>query len=195
MLAMRCWLLAIFTILSATAAVEAWAQQAPAGADPASTRLAAVDRTFLDAALESGRAEVAAGELAVENAASEAVRRLGEELVRDHRQGNERLMALARTDPSLRLPPAPRDRIERLARLQGDAFDRAYLLQLRESHERAIELYADAAASAEDVRVGELARQMLPTLRRHAADIEKVLAVRERGRGAEAPSTGPHRER
>lgn len=197
MFAARCLLLAVFTalpILQAGSSDASPLRQEPVPADPASARLAAADRTFLRAALERGQTEVAAGKLATEKAASEAVRHLGEEMVRDHRQSNERMMALVRTDPSFQLPRPRRGRLDRLERLQGDAFDRAYLQQMRESHARAIALYGEAEASVQDPKVREFTRQTLPTLRRHAADTEELLAARERGRGTGVPPADP-RER
>ncbi|WP_149193220.1 DUF4142 domain-containing protein [Luteimonas suaedae] len=197
MLAARCLFLMIFTTaLAAVPASDArpHLQDEPAASDPASASLAASDRRFLRAALERGQTEVAAGKLATEQAASEAVRRLGEEMVRDHRQSNERLMALIRTDPSFRLPRPQRDRLDGLTQLQGDAFDQAYLRQMQESHARAIALYTEAAASVQDAKVREFAKQTLPTLRRHAAETETLLAVQARGRGTEAQAD-PRRER
>ncbi|WP_407351302.1 DUF4142 domain-containing protein [Luteimonas sp. R10] len=194
----RCLLLAAFTIaLSAMPVSDARPrpQDEPAAGDPASARLAAGDRAFLRAALERGQTEVAAGKLATERAASDAVKRLGEEMVRDHRHGNERLMALIRTDPSFRLPRPHRDRLDGLTQLQGDAFDQAYLRQMHQGHARAIALYAEAMASVQDPKVREFARQTLPTLRRHAADTEALLAARGRGRGTEGAQAGPRRER
>lgn len=116
-------------------------------------------------------AEIMAGKLGMEKGRTEAVRRYGEHLWRDHRAHDELVISTAR-DAGIELyQPRPteleRQALARLERLSGAEFDRAFTEEMRIGHERAVLVLerAQAALSNDDVR--KLVGQTIPTLRSH----------------------------
>lgn len=141
-------------------------------------------QTFVTKALESGRKEVAAARAAQQRASDERVRELARTIERDHTQLNARLEALttagagaaagssdrpADFHPGMRQAEDHRaDKGDRLETLQGAAFDREYLAMQVKMHDKSIAMYQAASNDASRPDVQALAREALPTLRRHA---------------------------
>src|SRR5919109_3613950 len=88
---------------------------------------ASPDQAFIKKAAVGGLAEVQLGKLAVEHAASPDVKQFGQRVVGDHENANRELMALVE-QKGIAVPTAldqkHRKEADRLAKLQGAAFDR-----------------------------------------------------------------------
>jgi putative membrane protein len=152
------------------------ANQGPEARSDGSDSRQMTAQTFLTKAAMSGMAEVELGELAVSKGASSAVREYGRQMIADHGKANGEIAALA-ADKSVNLPTALdaehagiRDR---LAGLNGTAFDRSYATVMVDSHGKAVALFEDAA-DLQDPAVAEFAKQQLPTLRLHGTHAERL---------------------
>ena len=78
---------------------------------PASVRLGDIDRTFIEHAAASGRTEVEHGRIAVDRAASEAVKQYASHLVDAHTAANNELAGIAvKHNITVDAPPVPDDR-------------------------------------------------------------------------------------
>jgi putative membrane protein len=95
------------------------------------------DNEFARHAASGGLAEVSLGKLAESHAQSADVKSFGQRMVQDHSKANDQLMAAA-AQAKIKLPanPMPKDQaaINRLSKLQGAAFDRAYAQQMVMDH-------------------------------------------------------------
>jgi putative membrane protein len=163
-------------------AVGASAQQAPAPGTrsaPGQAKLASADRDFVLTAAKGGMAEVALGELAGMNAKNDAVKRFGQRMVADHGKANQALADLAQ-DKGVELPKdvdrAHKGVQDRLAKLQGDAFDRAYVEEMVKDHRKDVKEFERASTSAKDPAVKAWAGKTLPTLREHLREVENLSA-------------------
>jgi putative membrane protein len=163
-------------------AAGASAQQAPAPGTrsaPGPAKLASADRDFVLTAAKGGMAEVALGELAGTNAKNDAVKKFGQRMVADHGKANEELADLAK-DRGVELPKdvdrAHKSVQGRLAKLQGDAFDRAYVEEMVKDHRKDVKEFERAASSAKDPAVKAWAGKTLPTLREHLREVENISA-------------------
>jgi putative membrane protein len=91
---------------------------------------AMTDQTFVQKAVVGGLAEVQLGKMAAEHAASPEVKQFGQRMVEDHGKANWELMALVERKgifvPTT-LDQKHQQEADRLATLQGKAFDRAYI--------------------------------------------------------------------
>lgn len=129
---------------------------------------------FLTHAASSGLFEVEAGRLAVDKAGRDQVRTFGQQMVTDHTQSNQDLMALARQN-GMAVPAMMRtdhqQQIQTLSRASGTEFDRLYMVGQVSAHEEAVTLFSSAANStAPDMApFRSFAAQTLPILQNHLA--------------------------
>jgi putative membrane protein len=154
------------------AAVGASAAQA-AAADRPSTN-------FMHQAARASRAEVELSRLALERSNDPEVRRFADQMVNEHTRSNASLVELARRERvtlPLNMDAAHRAALNRLRRLSGQSFDRAYTSQMARDHEQVVVLFRTQARSRNrDRDVREWADRMLPTLEHHnrmARDLER----------------------
>ena len=101
----------------------------PNNARPARS-LSAHDRSFAKAAADAGNAEVTMGQLAKNRGRSPDVRAFAARMVDDHQQAGQQLHGLAaRKGIALASQLSTKDRseLDKLSRLQGDAFDAEYV--------------------------------------------------------------------
>lgn len=72
------------------------------------------------------------------------------------------------------LPAAEVLHVHRLHELSGATFDRAYLREMREDHAKAIQLF-EQAQNLKDEEVQRFAKETLPTLQRHAQELQALM--------------------
>jgi putative membrane protein len=121
-------------------------------------------------AAQGGLGEVTLGKLAQTHGGGSGAKGFGQRMVRDHTQANARLKRVAgREGVRLSSAPGPEEQAARarLARLSGPAFDRAYLADMVEDHEKDVAEFQKEAATGKDPAARAFAAQTLPTLRMH----------------------------
>lgn len=125
-------------------------------------------RSFVTDAIQGDMAEIQIGKLAQTKGATPGVRD-GETLASDHTNAERQAMTVANsmglTPPSQPKPEAQRT-YERLSKLSGRTFDRAFLRAMVEDHQKDIREF-QAQAKAGSAPASTLARQQLPTLEAH----------------------------
>jgi putative membrane protein len=131
---------------------------------------AITDQTFVQKAVVGGLAEVQLGKMAVEHTASPDVKQFGQKMVQDHGQAYQELMALVEKK-GIAVPTAldskHQKEADRLAKLQGAAFDRAYIQHMMIDHEEDVKLFRAEAKKGKDPDLRRFAAQTLPTLETH----------------------------
>jgi putative membrane protein len=135
------------------------------------------DRTFLRRAHQSNLAEIQAGRLAQQKAASASVRDMGARLVSDHTRLDAQLRPVA-DQLGVDLPDQPNAMQRRvaaeLAAKRGAAFDRAWLAAMIAGHRRAL---ADGRAELQagsSEQVQSLARSAAPVIRGHLTMLQQI---------------------
>jgi putative membrane protein len=148
---------------------------APAPAPPA------VDaQTFVAMATMSNTFEIRSSELALKRSGDHDVRRIAEHLIADHTAAQQNLAAVA-GPLGLEVPPPSlnaeqRAVVEKLSRLRGDAFDRAYLEAQVTAHEQAIALFIGTGQNeANPEAIRDLTVATLPILGRHLGEVTTAL--------------------
>ena len=125
---------------------------------------------LLRGAVSNSATQIAAGGLAQARASSPEVRRLGEQMVRDHQAALEEAVGLASSRQiDVVQAPSTADQtqlITQLSALTGPDFDQAYIQSLVDVHRADIAQIAAARASLSDDVAGFSDRQ-LPTLEDH----------------------------
>jgi putative membrane protein len=158
--------------------VGALAQNMPSpSSNTNTTKLGWGDRHFLNNAAKSGMEEVAISRVAAERATNPDVKALAQKIVSDHESTNNELMQLASTE-GVDLPDSMEKHDMKLTEKwqkkdSGTDFDKAYLKQMVDDHEDAIDAFQKAAKS-DNAQIAALAGKTLPTLQQHRTRAEAL---------------------
>ena len=135
------------------------------------------DSTFLKKAAQGGLAEVELGQLATQKASSEEVKKFGQRMVDDHTKANEQLNQVA-AEKKMDLPQTldAKDKATkaRLETLSGEQFDKAYMRDMVNDHQKDVAEFEHESKMAKDPAIKSFAEQTLPTLREHLKEAEKI---------------------
>lgn len=147
------------------------------GNNQTSGGMAANDKKFMRETAEGGLAEVELGKLATEKASSPEVKKFGQRMVDDHSKANEELKQVA-SSKGVDLPDklTGKDKLlkERLSKLSGPQFDRAYMENMVKDHKKDVADFNRESASAKDSEVKQFASKTLPTLKDHLKAAEAI---------------------
>ena len=128
------------------------------------------DVKFAKEAAAGGMAEVQMGQMAVQNASNEQVKKFGQRMVDDHSKAGDQLKGIAAKDNI----PLPADlnakdkaTMQRLQSLKGAEFDRAYMQDMVKDHQHDVADFQKEAANGTNPDLKGFASQTLPTLQEH----------------------------
>ena len=135
------------------------------------------DDQFIRHVTRANRAEVELGQLAQQKSSSQDVKMLGQHLAADHEKSNQQLAQIAQKEGVQ--PPsgigrennALRDRLEKL---NGQAFDRAFVQAQVEDHQKDIQYLQQAENRVQDPSLKSYIRQTLPVLQQHLQMAEQT---------------------
>jgi putative membrane protein len=141
------------------------------------------DARFVMQAAEGGMMEVAKGKLATQKGAHEGVKQFGQKMIDDHSKVNDELKSIAGakniTLPG-ETPQSPMHAtLAKLEKLEGAAFDRAYVEDRIRDHEKTIAIFEREAKTGKDAELKAFAEKTLPTLKEHltmAQDLKTKVA-------------------
>ena len=157
------------------------------------------DQQFISLAAVGGLAEVELGRLATQRAGRGSVQQFGERMVIDHGAMNAQLAQLAERK-GMRVPltlDAEHQQVrDRLARLSGHDFDRAYMQEMLSAHTKDIAHFDHQAQRGTDPDVKAFAAGALPVLRDHLemarnVNTQVVLGPVEPAQPAASPMARP----
>jgi putative membrane protein len=141
------------------------------------------DQKFVKEAAQGGLAEVELGKLAQDKGSSEQVKSFGKRMVDDHGKANDELQTLAK-NKNITLPNDldAKDKAlkDRLSKLSGAQFDRAYMSAMLRDHRKDISEFRTESNSGHDPDVKAFAAKTLPTLEDHlklAQQTEKAVGT------------------
>ncbi len=173
----------------------AGAATAAAGSMNGST-LASADRKFIHNAALGGMAEVELGKLAQQKAASDEVKQFGSRMVQDHSKANDELKQIADAKGAqvpTNLDSKNQKTMQKLQKLDGAAFDRAYMKDMVADHKKDIAEFQKASKSAKDSDLKAFAAKTLPVLKEHlqmAEAAEKTVRSSKAGSGNSGNTAG-----
>jgi len=155
------------------------------------------DHMFVMEAAQGGMAEVALGKLASEKASNDRVKQFGQRMVTDHSKANDELKSLAQTK-SIMIPAdldaKHKATEERLSKMSGAAFDRAYIQEMVADHKKDVADFKKEAQGGKDSEVKAWAAKTLPTLEDHYKMVQDISSSLRSGSvgtsGTSMPGTG-----
>ena len=133
-------------------------------------RMTTSDNTFATKAAQGGMAEVQLGNLAKDHASSPDVKQFGQKMVDDHTKANDELKSIAaRKNITLPTSVDAKDQAtyDRLSKLNGAAFDKAYMRDMVSDHRTDVNEFRKEANSGSDADLKAFASKTLPTLEEH----------------------------
>lgn len=137
------------------------------------------DSAFVTKAAQGGLAEVELGNLAKQKASSDAVKQFADRMISDHGKANDELKSLA-GGKNITVPSAvgAKDKavMDRLSKLSGPAFDRAYMRDMVADHKKDVAEFQKEANNGRDADVKSWAAKTLPTLQEHLKIAEDTAA-------------------
>ncbi len=153
-------------------------QQPGQNSDAMTTRVD--DKKFVKDAALGGMTEVELGKLAAQKGSSDAVKQFGQKLVDDHSKANDELKQIASTE-NIQVPDTldskHQSRIDKLSKLSGPSFDKAYIKDQVKDHEKDMQEFQSEAQGGSDPNVKQFASKTLPVLQQHlsmAKDLSKT---------------------
>jgi putative membrane protein len=169
---------------------QAQADKAHAGKDKA---MVSGDRKFVMDALKGGMAEVELGKLASEKASHDQVKQFGKRMTDDHGKAGEELKKIAEEKgitPPGELDAKHKKLHDRLSKLSGHDFDRAYVSEMVKDHRKDVKEFKREADKAKDPDVKAYAAKTLPTLQEHLKQIEDIdKQLKTTAKGSASPRT------
>lgn len=137
------------------------------------------DQLFVRQLAQGSMAEIALGKLADRKAGTDQIKSLARTLVDDHSKTNSKLSDLAKK-LKIELPKeANRDQQavnDRLSKLSGSDFDRAYVDSQIQDHQKAALLLQWEIGSGQDAGAKALARDTLPIILGHLQLVQQTNA-------------------
>jgi putative membrane protein len=171
---------------AALAASLSFAQQTSAQKDRSTAQtagesnramVAANDKKFATEAAIGGMAEVKLGQLAAEKATDPDVKQFGERMVQDHSKAGDELKSVAaaqKIDLPASLDARHQATVDRLSKLSGADFDRAYVKEMVKDHDTDVKSFQRQAQNGQDSSLRDFAAKTLPTLQDHQKQIHDI---------------------
>ena len=145
------------------------------GASP--SQVAPSDKKFVREAAQGGMAEVELGKLATEKASSDEVKKFGQRMVDDHTKAGNELKQIAGEKGivvSQQLSAKDKMTKDRLSKLSGEQFDKAYMADMVKDHTQDVADFQKEANSGADSDVKNFAAKTLPTLQDHLREAKQI---------------------
>jgi len=157
------------------------ATQDTAAADPAATQTPTDANGYVTMAGASDLFEIQSSELALEKSQNADVRKFAQMMIDHHRKTTEQVTAAARaagmTPAAPQLNSMQRDMMTQLQAASGTEFDRTYIDQQRQAHEKALELHRNYADQGDTPQLQEVARTAVPIIEQHITEARGLNAA------------------
>ncbi len=136
-----------------------------------------MDKRFLNQVMEASLLNVAMGKLAAEKGSSDSVKQYGLKMVSDHQRAIAIFKRVAAKD-GVTLPDSMdakhQERLDKLAKLSGPEFDRAYVKDQLKAHQRMVSYFQSEADNGTEAAAQKLATNMLPAVAHHLEDTKEL---------------------
>ena len=136
------------------------------------------DAMFVKKAAQGNLAEVNLGKLATQNAQSDDVKKFGQRMVDDHSKAEQDLEGAA-SKANFEIPKdvsaEQKAEQQKLEKLKGAAFDRAYMTMMLKDHTKDIaEFRKEANSTSANADIKDFASRTYPTLEDHLSNAKAV---------------------
>lgn len=144
------------------------------------------DYKFAVEATHGGMSEVNLAQIAIQKATDPGVRQFAQRMLADHTKANQQLSQIL-SQKGVTIPTetssAEQREADRLQKLSGMDFDRAYMDHMLRDHKKDVKEFQKASESAKDTDIKAFAANTLPTLQDHlrmAEDLDKTIRAEKK---------------
>jgi putative membrane protein len=135
------------------------------------------DQDFMEEAAYGGLMEVELGRYAQQNAQNPRVKNFAAMMVKDHSKANDELKALA-AQKNVTIPTAlddkHMDKMNDIKEKRGAEFDKAYMNEMVDDHEKDVDKFKRQAENGNDSDVKAFAAKTLPILLMHQDSAKQI---------------------
>ena len=145
------------------------------------------DAEFYQLAMDANRKEIAAGNMAQEQAQDASVKDYAQTMVTDHTAMNQKVTEAAGMADAATPAPDPTATADLQGKTGAD-FDRAYIEMMVMDHQKAVATFENAAQNASTDQAKMLAQDALPKLRDH---LQRAQQLQQQLGGGDATTPNP----
>ncbi len=135
------------------------------------------DKKFVKEAALGGMTEVELGKVAAQKASDAKVKEFAQKMIDDHTKANDNLKQIA-SKSNMQIPSSldakHQSRIDKLSKLSGEEFDKAYVKDQLKDHETDVREFKDEANNGSDPNVKTFASSTLPILQEHLEMVKSL---------------------
>jgi putative membrane protein len=149
------------------------------------------DAKFLVKAAEIDLAEINIGRLAALRASRPEVRQFGNKLVQEHSTNLAQVNQLANRNnwrSGERMDQEHQQLFQKLATMQGQAFDQEFLQKMAAGHKKAAEVFQHASEHCQNADIKQFATQTLAAVRQHEQEAQRLMGQNQ-GQATQPTST------
>jgi len=164
-------------------------------------QLTSQEKDFLNKAAMDNMTEIQMGKLAQQKSQNPQVQQYGQTLVSDHQNAQDKLKTIAQqynvTLPSS-LDEQHQGEANRLSKLSGTEFDKAFLQNQVTDHQNAIKEFKNISENAQDQAVKQYASNTVPVLQKHlnrAQDLKQNMTRTSKNTPQKNTSQGTERSK
>jgi len=139
--------------------------------------ITANDKKFATEAALGNMTEVKLGQMAADKATKPEVKEFGQRMVTDHTKANDDLKSVAsaqKIDLPTSLDAKHQAVVDRLSKLSGAEFDRAYVKDMVRDHDADVKAFQHQSQYGQDSALRDYAARTLPTLQDHQKQIHDI---------------------
>jgi putative membrane protein len=163
--------------MAPTGSADKSATKDPSEAKSSGKKGMASDRMFIRKAAQGGMTEVELGKLAGEKGSASNVKEFGAHMVTDHGAANDKLKAIVEKKGmtvSSSLDAKHQAMVDKLSKLSGTAFDKAYVDAMVTAHENDEALFEKEADGTSDPDLKAFATDTLQVVKSHLEMIKNI---------------------
>jgi putative membrane protein len=149
----------------------------PSAKRAAASQLAKPEEEFIHQAAQGGMMKARLGEIAAEKASARPIKEIGASIVKEHNKANQELQTLATKRGVVLekdLNAKHRETVDRVAKLTGEEFDKAFASEMISSHKKGVSAFGKAGASAKDADLKAFIEKTLAVLKLHLQKLEAL---------------------
>lgn len=136
----------------------------------ATTDLSPKDQAFAMKIANANMAEIEQSKIAQERTQNSKIKSYASMMISDHGAAGQKFDKIAQKNSwsmPMSLDAQDQSKLDQLSRLQGQDFDRQYVMNMKEGHDAAMALFRDTAKTADSSELRGYATDVLPTIEQH----------------------------